>query len=457
MAEEPTTSPTLRLQAAYTTLYNEITEPDRVVVITQYFRRVWMPRLGPALAWLIIALRQRCYRNRKTGEVRNLCQVTQEELAAELGMEPRTVRRLLEQPDAGRFVIESKGKYSYDRELGKRVRTTTMYRIRMDDPLTPEDEDLLRQRLMEQAAGLTVDPTTGQQDMLLLLDQLLATAGDAADLPDKMSTSSHLPDKMSVRSGHLPDKMSTRSDHLPDILSGESPHLPDKMSGVNNSTIVNSTLLLTIPDHQQQHAPPTNGTGSAAGGGGGGDLTETDLADLILAPDEVLIKLNQADEADTVDKLDATDVPVRFRVQKLTKIVCDDLRRAHRSGSKDVVTETEVLYSVLHALGEGGEEWLPEELARIELRRQIEDELKRDWELLGAFSLEEALVGYFSPDLVQKFVADMPELERARIAGWVAYTRQAPNLRSPSGFLRTKIESKAEPPTLQAKGKADRR
>ena len=444
MAEEPTTSPTLRLQAAYTTLYNEISFSSSST-------------LGdlPALAWLIIALRQRCYRNRKTGEVRNLCQVTQEELAAELGMEPRTVRRLLEQPDAGRFVIESKGKYSYDRKLGKRVRTTTTYRIRMDDPLTPEDENLLRQRLTEQAAGLTVDPTTGQQDMLLLLDQLLATAGDAADLPDKMSTRSHLPDKMSARSGDLPDKMSTRSDHLPDILSGESLHLPDKMSGVNNSTIVNSTLLLTVPDQQQQHAPPANGTGSAAGGGG--DLTETDLADLILAPDEVLIKLDQADEVDTVDELDATDVPVRFRVQKLAEIVCDDLRRAHRSGSKDVVTETEVLYSALHALGEGGEEWLPEELARIELRRQIEHELKRDWELLGAFSLEEALVGYFSPDLVQKFLADMPELERARIAGWVAYTRQAPNLRSPSGFLRTKIESKAEPPTLQVKGKADRR
>jgi len=41
-----------------------ITQPDKVFVTTQYFRKKLVPLLGHALAWLIIALRQHCYWNR---------------------------------------------------------------------------------------------------------------------------------------------------------------------------------------------------------------------------------------------------------------------------------------------------------------------------------------------------------------------------------------------------------
>ena len=432
-------SESLRLQEVYANLYNEITQPDRVAVMTQYFRQNWVPRLGHSLAWLIISLRQRCYWNRKTGEVRNWCQVTQEELAAEIGVEPRTIRRLLQQPEASRFIIEVKERYGYDQRLGKRVRETTTYQIRMDDPLTPEDEALLRQRLEENAAGLEIDPETGQQDMLRLLDRLSGNG----HLPDKMSTRSDLPDKMSTRSSDLPDKMSARSDHLPDKMSGETGDLPDKMSALNNSTL-NSSLLLTVPEQQQQHAPPNP---VPEGGVGGVVIAETDLPKLDLASDAVLVPL-LPDASEGEDGADGS--PGYYRVETLEAIVRRDLLNARQLGSTTVLNQTEVFYSVADALGEGGDEWQPDEMARIELRKRLERDLGVCLGRLGAFSLVEALQAYFSPDLSQRFLTGKPEAELRRIAGWLAYTRRTTSLKSPSGFLRSKIESREEPPLAVA-------
>jgi len=438
---------TLQLQKVYANLYNEIIEPDRVVVMTQYFRRAWVPRLGHSLAWLIIALRQRCYWNRKTGELRNSCQVTQEDLAAEIGVEPRTVRRLLEHPLAERFIIEVKGRYNYDQRLGKRVRETTTYQIRMDDPLTPEDEALLRQRLEDTAGGQTSDPTTGQQDVLQLLDRLIGAVNVPSGnghLPDKMSTRSDLPDKMSTRSSHLPDKMSTRSDHLVDILSGDPRHLPDKMSGINNNSTLINTLLLTVPQQHQQHVPPTP-TPSVVGVVADAVVTTNALTNLTLAPEAVLVPL----EPDLPSGENDTE-PETYRIETIAAVVQRDLLRAQHAGSITVLSRTEVYYSVAHALGEGEEAWQPDELARIELRTRLERELGANLARWGAFSLAAALQSYFSPDLVPRFLADKSEAELRRIASWLAYTRSATSLKSPSGFLRSKIESREEPPVAVA-------
>jgi hypothetical protein len=109
-------------------------------------------------------------------------------------------------------------------------------------------------------------------------------------------------------------------------------------------------------------------------------------------------------------------------------------------------SRTEVFFSAEHALGEGPEGWLPEEEARMNLRSRLDRELRPVFESLGAFSLEAALCQHFSHQLAAEFVRDKPAAELERIAGWVAYTRQAKNLHSPAGFLRTKIESNEYPP-----------
>jgi len=185
----------LALEQAYSNAYNQIVQPDRVFVASQYFRKKWVPLLGHSLAWLIIALRQHCYYNRETGELRDWCLVTQEELAKEIGVTPRTIRRLLDRQFADWFIREAHSQYRYDARAGKRVREPTFYRIRMDDPLTPDDQELLREKLSQEATRLGLDP-----DLII--------QGNFLELLDRQEEGADLPDMMSGRSGDQSDKMS---------------------------------------------------------------------------------------------------------------------------------------------------------------------------------------------------------------------------------------------------------
>ena len=138
----------LHLEPCYKEIRNGIVEPEEVVVFSQYFLKRWGPRLGPTLALLVIRLRMYCYYNRRTKEKRNWCFPSQETLAKDLGVSKKTIERELKREIARKF-IKREPRYVYNEMLSKKVRTTDMYYIAMDDPLIPEDEALLIQRLKE--------------------------------------------------------------------------------------------------------------------------------------------------------------------------------------------------------------------------------------------------------------------------------------------------------------------
>ena len=50
----------LSLQAEYQSIYDEIVQPDQVIVVPGYFMR-YIPLLGLELAWLYIGFRQAAY------------------------------------------------------------------------------------------------------------------------------------------------------------------------------------------------------------------------------------------------------------------------------------------------------------------------------------------------------------------------------------------------------------
>ena len=50
----------LSLQAEYQSIYDEIVQPDQVIVVPGYFLR-YIPVLGPELAWLYVGFRQAAY------------------------------------------------------------------------------------------------------------------------------------------------------------------------------------------------------------------------------------------------------------------------------------------------------------------------------------------------------------------------------------------------------------
>jgi hypothetical protein len=108
-----------------------------VRVQSAYFWREWAPRLGPYLTVLIVQLRNMCYYNPATGERRDWCFPSQETLARACGVSVSTLYRLLRDPRLAPFVrVEER--YRYDARLGKRVRASNLYHVRLDDPLTPE-------------------------------------------------------------------------------------------------------------------------------------------------------------------------------------------------------------------------------------------------------------------------------------------------------------------------------
>lgn len=136
----------LDLKPYYLEARNEIVEPGDITVVTQYFMKKWVSRLGPTLSLLIIRLRMYCYYNKQTREKRDWCFPGQETLAKDIGVSYKTIARELKKEIAKNF-IKREARYIYNQELRKKVRTTDTYYIAMDDPLIAEDEELLKKKV----------------------------------------------------------------------------------------------------------------------------------------------------------------------------------------------------------------------------------------------------------------------------------------------------------------------
>ena len=61
--------------------------------IRQYFRRRWVKLLGPALAWIVMALRSHCFYTHTTQELRDTCTWSKNYLAAIIGQSSDSLRK----------------------------------------------------------------------------------------------------------------------------------------------------------------------------------------------------------------------------------------------------------------------------------------------------------------------------------------------------------------------------
>ena len=138
----------LRLMPFYHDRRNAIVRPNRVIVITRYFWTEWKPVLGPNATMLVIEFRSRCYKNDRTGEIRDACSVRIETIAKSIGIGRTTVKKLLKDPNVKLF-IQTIPQWKYDPRLQKQVQAANVYRVAMDDPLTPADVMLLSKDLSD--------------------------------------------------------------------------------------------------------------------------------------------------------------------------------------------------------------------------------------------------------------------------------------------------------------------
>ena len=128
----------IMLQRAYGNDRARLIQPERGMFVTHYFFSQWLPLVGASAANVILAARSMCYWNPLTGELRNQVETEMGELAYRAAVSVRTVKDVLNQELVKRFFLRYKV---------RRVMTTNGVRtagisleVRMDDPLTPADQ-----------------------------------------------------------------------------------------------------------------------------------------------------------------------------------------------------------------------------------------------------------------------------------------------------------------------------
>lgn len=145
--------PDLFFTGTYRDAYNAIVQPDRQHYTSWYFHQAWLPLLGPDLWLLIWEMRTRCYWNKVTGVKRDTFEATYKELGEAIGMSEDKVGRLLNPKDPQKvamiekFILHQETKRRYSKGRGGTVNDKTIWKIRLDDPLTPEDEARLQSSL----------------------------------------------------------------------------------------------------------------------------------------------------------------------------------------------------------------------------------------------------------------------------------------------------------------------
>lgn len=134
----PTSPRKLMLQRAYGSQRAAIIQPERALFLTLYFFQNWTPLIGHSAVAVILAARSLCYWNPKTGELRNTIETEMSELAERASVSLRTVKDVLKNDLVQQHFL----RYRVRRIMTSAgVRTAgIVLQVRMDDPLTPEDQ-----------------------------------------------------------------------------------------------------------------------------------------------------------------------------------------------------------------------------------------------------------------------------------------------------------------------------
>lgn len=143
----------VQLQRAYGTQRARVIQPERGMFLTMYFFSQWLPLLGHSAATTILAARSLCYWNPMTGELRNLVETDMSEIARRAAVSVRTVKDVLNNDLVKRYFL----RYKVRRMMTPNgVRTAgILLQVRMDDPLTPEDQE--QHHLLEDEHWYTAD------------------------------------------------------------------------------------------------------------------------------------------------------------------------------------------------------------------------------------------------------------------------------------------------------------
>lgn len=129
----------IMLQRVYGSERASIIQPERGMFETNYLWDKWVPLIGHSGYATIKAARRLCYWNPITGELRNKVETEMSDLADRAQLSVRTLKTMLNHELIKRYFI----RYNVRRTMtpnGIRTAGITLL-VRMDDPLTPEDQE----------------------------------------------------------------------------------------------------------------------------------------------------------------------------------------------------------------------------------------------------------------------------------------------------------------------------
>ncbi|GAB4416620.1 MAG: hypothetical protein Kow002_02510 [Anaerolineales bacterium] len=110
--------------------------PKDLIFITHYFVTRWLPKLGHGQGWFVELLRDRCYINHRTGEIRDEVHTDRgyAEIAGWLGLKRvKTVWEWLRNDEVARFVRE------ISHEIGDWEESPRRFKVCLGEPMTEED------------------------------------------------------------------------------------------------------------------------------------------------------------------------------------------------------------------------------------------------------------------------------------------------------------------------------
>ena len=146
----------LSLQAEYQSIYDEIVQPDQVIVVPGYFMR-YIPLLGLELSWLYIGFRQAAYEAGAARHPGKKFGAPSKKVAHFSGMSLRTFWRWAARQETWQRLrwlvtpIDGEPRWSRGKD-GRPHQSSRYYRVAMTLPLTTFDERSLRTWLYRQLA-----------------------------------------------------------------------------------------------------------------------------------------------------------------------------------------------------------------------------------------------------------------------------------------------------------------
>ncbi|MCB0076729.1 MAG: hypothetical protein KDD73_04845 [Anaerolineales bacterium] len=184
--------PYFTVDAGHELAYNEIVKPHRRWAFSYYFLYRWLPLLHPQQAMLIQLLRQATWRD---GKPTGRCQLSNGVLCQMMGWSESSHKSLLceLERDYSDWFIQRERTRKRHVTQGHAVEGAPRYRIQMDEPLTPRDQQALlalmaqqQPRTPYQAAEWLI--SLSQQPTRALWALLDEQPIDDSPLPDRSTT-----------------------------------------------------------------------------------------------------------------------------------------------------------------------------------------------------------------------------------------------------------------------------